>query len=270
LAGTSQPVDVLLDRVVRLHDYIIQRYGGAPGVLDGSMLQAAIERPWAGLADGTQYFSGVIEKAAVLLERLINYHPFVDGNKRTAAMLVFEFLRAQGFLPEVDSCEVVDTVVRIASRRMSYSEITAWLDRITPARVSPIHAPVPCPWCGDERVDTRTLLYGQAAPLRPDSGLPASRQMTYWTCPRCHVTYTGSDALLALDGDYYLLHARRIGDPLAGKVVTGPWWTDKGVPPDGVGGLTVASDEVSAPARDWPQSHLAEVVAAVRKRRQER
>ena len=116
MAGARNQVADWLNRVVQLHDRIIDRYGGAPGILDASLLKAAIERPWTGLADGTENYPGVFVKAAVLLERIINYHPFVDGNKRTATILVFEFLRRHGCVAVVESSEIVDVAVRIAEK----------------------------------------------------------------------------------------------------------------------------------------------------------
>ncbi len=119
-----------LTRVVELHDNIISEYGGAEGILDPGLLAAAIERTTAGLSDGTRLFPTDQEKAAVLLERIIQYHPFVDGNKRTAAMLAFEFLREHGYSIEVSEREIVDVVVQIARKEMAFSDILAWVGRI--------------------------------------------------------------------------------------------------------------------------------------------
>ena len=119
-----------LVRVVELHDNIIREYGGAEGILDSGLLRAAIGRTTAGLSDGTRLFPSDLEKAAVLLERIMQYHPFVDGNKRTATMLTFEFLREHGYSVEVSDVEIVDVAVRIATKTMEYGDILAWVGRI--------------------------------------------------------------------------------------------------------------------------------------------
>jgi hypothetical protein len=53
VAGTDEPVTGWLARIVRLHDDIIERYGGAKGLMDVRLLEAALQRPFIGLADGT-------------------------------------------------------------------------------------------------------------------------------------------------------------------------------------------------------------------------
>jgi death on curing protein len=264
MAGAREPVVGWLTRVVELHDRIIARYGGASGILDESMLRAAIERPWTGLADGTQYYPSVLDKAAQLLERLINYHPFVDGNKRTATILTFEFLREQGYVPEAENEDIVDVAVRIAEKRLVQSDIVLWLDRITPVRVREFGEAIPCPWCGSQCVTEMSRRYFQPGPM--NAGQPKLHSRPYWQCSRCSVTFTSGDHILLVDGVRYLLHMRGLGDPLelAGRVVTGPWWTQGGQAPREQGGIVVTAADLPADARDFPTLSIAEVVAALR------
>jgi len=262
MAGAGEQVTGWLSRVVALHDLIITRYGGAPGVLNESMLRAAIERPWAGLADGTQYYPNVLDKASELLERLINYHPFVDGNKRTATILTFEFLREQGYIAEARNDEVVDLAVRVAEKDLNQRGIMTWLDRITPVRLRKLDAPVPCPWCGSADVDERSFLYSQTRPV--DAGPSTHHRRPYWQCRRCGVTFTLGDSILCMSVVRYLLHTWGFGDPLTGKVVTGPWWTESGEAPARPGSVAVSKADVSRSAYDHPVLNMAEVIAALR------
>jgi death-on-curing protein len=262
MAGAREPVVGWLARVVELHDRILARYGGAPGILDESMLRAAIERPWTGLADGTQHYPSVLDKAAVLLERLINYHPFVDGNKRTATILTLEFLREQGYIPETESADIVDVAVQIAEKALVHDNIVAWLDRITPVKLLAYDKQVPCPWCESANVDERSFLYSQPHPTAAGPSTPHRRP--YWECRCCGVTFTSGDQILLLDGERFLLHTWGFGDPLTGKVVTGPWWTDRGKAPRGPGDIAVTKGEVSRAAYDHPLAHMTEVVTALR------
>ena len=50
--------------VLAIHDDLIERYGGASGVRDGGLLEAAIFRPQTG------YYADLIEEAAALWESL--------------------------------------------------------------------------------------------------------------------------------------------------------------------------------------------------------
>ncbi len=76
--------------VLAIHDDQIARYGGAPGVRDPGLLEAALFRPQTG------YYSDVIEEAAALWESLAQNHPFIDGNKRVAFAATFTFLLVNG------------------------------------------------------------------------------------------------------------------------------------------------------------------------------
>ena len=73
------------------HVQLIERYGGAPGIRDVGALEAALLRPQTG------YYDTIIHEAAALLESLVQNHPFIDGNKRTAFAIVDVFLRINGY-----------------------------------------------------------------------------------------------------------------------------------------------------------------------------
>jgi death-on-curing protein len=76
--------------VLAIHEDLIARYGGAEGVRDLGLLEAALFRPQTG------YYPDLIAEAAALWESLSQNHPFVDGNKRTAFAAVFTFLLVNG------------------------------------------------------------------------------------------------------------------------------------------------------------------------------
>jgi death-on-curing protein len=120
-----------LGKIVALHDDLILRLGGLPGILDLSLLEAALHRPFSGLADGTEHFPDELDKAAALLEGLIKFHPFADGNKRTASIFVFEFIRECGYRLQLREEDVVDAAVKIATGEMTFAAIRDWLGRIT-------------------------------------------------------------------------------------------------------------------------------------------
>lgn len=76
--------------VLAIHADQIDRYGGAAGVRDRGLLEAALFRPQTG------YYADLIEQAAALWESLAQNHPFVDGNKRTAFAATYTFLAING------------------------------------------------------------------------------------------------------------------------------------------------------------------------------
>lgn len=73
-----------------LHDSLIRRYGGTPGLRDPGALESALYRSQTG------YYADLVAEAAALLESLAINHPFIDGNKRVAVAATDVFLRING------------------------------------------------------------------------------------------------------------------------------------------------------------------------------
>ena len=108
-----EPTFLDLDEVLEIHRDAIERYGGSHGVRDLGLLQAALAMPGAGV--GGQYFhSDLQEMAAAYLFHIAKNHPFVDGNKRTAAVTAFVFLRMNGLTLEAPGRSYEDFVCSVA------------------------------------------------------------------------------------------------------------------------------------------------------------
>jgi death-on-curing protein len=86
-----------LDEVLAIHNRLIERFGGAGGVVDLGLLDSALHRPRTG------YYRDIAEMAAALFESLIMNHPFVDGNKRVAFFATDVFLRLNGWKLSVEA-----------------------------------------------------------------------------------------------------------------------------------------------------------------------
>lgn len=76
--------------VLAIHAIVIDQFGGTEGVRDMGALEAAVFRPQTG------YYEDPIAEAAALIESLIQNHPFLDGNKRTAVAAADVHLRLHG------------------------------------------------------------------------------------------------------------------------------------------------------------------------------
>jgi death-on-curing protein len=72
--------------ILALHADQITRYGGRAGLRGPGHLEAALFRLKSG------YYVDIIEEAAALWESLAQYHPFIDGNERTAFAATYTFL----------------------------------------------------------------------------------------------------------------------------------------------------------------------------------
>jgi death-on-curing protein len=108
--------------VLEIHKDQIARYGGASGVRDMGLLEAALYRPQTG------YYEDLVEEAAALWESMAQNHPFVDGNKRTAFATVYTFLAINGAELSANADEVYDFIMqRYETRTFNFEHLKAWL-----------------------------------------------------------------------------------------------------------------------------------------------
>jgi death-on-curing protein len=108
--------------VVAIHHDQIERYGGAHGVRDFGLLEAALYRPQTG------YYEDLIEEAAALWESLAMNHPFVDGNKRVAAAGMITFLAINGYAISQDALTLYRFIIdNLEGRSFSHDRLAAWL-----------------------------------------------------------------------------------------------------------------------------------------------
>ena len=77
------------DQILRMHDQIVDRFGGEKGIREEGLFDSAVMTPFQTF-DGQELYPTIEEKAARLGYSLIKNHCMVDGNKRigTHSMLV--------------------------------------------------------------------------------------------------------------------------------------------------------------------------------------
>jgi death-on-curing protein len=108
--------------VLAIHQDQIARYGGAPGVRDHGLLEAALFRPRTG------YYADLIEEAAALWESLSQNHPFVDGNKRTGFAVTYTFLVINGAYLRATSDETEQFMLGLyAQGTFNFDNLVPWL-----------------------------------------------------------------------------------------------------------------------------------------------
>ena len=114
------------EQVLFVHYRLLRETGGEHGVRDIGLLESAIARPQATF-DRQELYPGIFEKAAALMESLINNHPFVDGNKRTGIACAVLFLKQNGISFSAKNAELEKFTLRVASSKVGYTEIAKWL-----------------------------------------------------------------------------------------------------------------------------------------------
>jgi death-on-curing protein len=111
-----------VDEVLAIHQRLIERFGGSPGVRDPGLLESALFRPRTG------YYADMAAMAAALFESLLMNHPFVDGNKRVAFFATDVFLRLNGWALEVDSDEAYGFLMGLlAENTADYDHLLPWI-----------------------------------------------------------------------------------------------------------------------------------------------
>jgi death-on-curing protein len=116
--------------VLAIHEDLIRLYGGVYGVRDAAALNAAIHMPQAQF-EGQFLHPTIFHMAAAYGFHLCQNHPFFDGNKRTAGMAMFTFLRLNGLIPGASEVEYYNTMMSIATGQVNKDQLTAWLQTVT-------------------------------------------------------------------------------------------------------------------------------------------
>ncbi len=117
------------DDVIQIHDRIVQHYGGASTALrDFGMLDSACAVPQQAVF-GTELYPTLHEKAGILFFLLIQNHPFVDGNKRTAVACLERFLEMNGYRLDATDDELFDLTVSVATAQTPKEEVAPWIEQ---------------------------------------------------------------------------------------------------------------------------------------------
>jgi death-on-curing protein len=115
-----------LDQVVRIHDIVLDLTPGARGVRERTLVASALQHPLTKIF-GQEMFPGVPLKAAVLMEGLIQSHPFVDGNKRTAVVAACTVLELNGCRLDAPQDEVEGMAIRVATHATGRDGLNQWI-----------------------------------------------------------------------------------------------------------------------------------------------
>lgn len=110
-------------KIIEIHDKIIDKYGGQKGILNEGSVEYLIYL----LEKDNDKF----KKAALVLYRIITNHPFMDGNKRTAFEVADFLLRHEGIYIDARDEETIKILIEIAKYKCSEKRIVEWLKRNT-------------------------------------------------------------------------------------------------------------------------------------------
>lgn len=108
------------------HAEQLAQHGGGDGVRDRGALESAMARPQNLAVYGDP---DAADLAAAYAFGLARNHPFVDGNKRTAAVVSEAFLTLNGYALSASDAEVVVAILALAAGELEADELADWFRR---------------------------------------------------------------------------------------------------------------------------------------------
>lgn len=123
-----EPKDKLINikQLLKIHDDLIENYGGVWGIRDEDQLESVILKPYMS-AFGQDIYPTFFEKVAALLEAIIVNHPMADGNKRTGFYTAKKVLKDKGYKLNISYEQARPFIIDIISGDKEISEIIDWL-----------------------------------------------------------------------------------------------------------------------------------------------
>lgn len=112
--------------VLTIHADLLQRYGGQPGLRDRGLLQSALAQPRMSVGR-KEVHKTLFEKTAAYGYHVCNNHPFIDGNKRVAFVLMDLFLQKNGREITAAEEEAYSMMKLLASGKLSKAQLASWL-----------------------------------------------------------------------------------------------------------------------------------------------
>ena len=102
---------------------MLPEHGGGEGVCDAGLLESALARPRQLASYGEPDAPAL---AAAYAFGIARNHPFVDGNKRTAAVVSETFLMLNGYRLGASDAELVVAFLALAAGELSEDELADW------------------------------------------------------------------------------------------------------------------------------------------------
>ena len=123
--GISEPRWVSRLVVDAIHTDLLRTHGGLPGVRDEDLFKSALARPRQRLT--YEPSTDLAALAASYGFGLSRNHPYVDGNKRVAFVVMAVFLGLNGMELTADESDVVTTMVALADGVLDEVALADWI-----------------------------------------------------------------------------------------------------------------------------------------------
>jgi death-on-curing protein len=111
--------------VLAVHEAQLAEHGGMPGLRDEGLLSSALARPQNLAAYGDR--PDAADLAGAYAFGLARNHPFLDGNKRTAFVVMELFLSLNGWTFTAGDAECISVMESLAAGVLPEKDLAAWL-----------------------------------------------------------------------------------------------------------------------------------------------
>ncbi len=122
----NEPIWISEEVVLALHLRQLAEHGGGEGIRDRSLLESALARPRHLFAYGSHSVD-LCQLAASYAFGLAKNHPFVDGNKRTAYVLMRLFLIRNGIDLTASREDRYYAMLALAAGEHTEESFASWL-----------------------------------------------------------------------------------------------------------------------------------------------
>jgi death on curing protein len=112
--------------VLAIHRSQLAEHGGSEGIRDEGLLQSALCRP-KNLLAYAESPPDIADLAAAYGYGIVKNHPFVDGNKRTAYIVMRTFLKLNGYDIQANDEEKYQIWIDLAIGKLSAIELAEWI-----------------------------------------------------------------------------------------------------------------------------------------------
>ncbi len=116
------------EEIQAINQVVIEETGGSIGVREPGLLASIAQKPRAAFG-GEDLYPDIFLKAAVIYEAVVNYHVFVDGNKRTGFAAMARFLAINSYNIKLTDREIEKFTIAVALKKQDLADIAEWIKR---------------------------------------------------------------------------------------------------------------------------------------------
>ena len=114
-----------IETVLAMHKRQIAEHGGSDGLRDRGLLESALARPRNLLAYTDD--ADIAALGAAYAFGVAKNHPFIDGNKRTALVVMRTFLLVNGATLNASQEEKYITILGLAEGSLDEGQLAEWI-----------------------------------------------------------------------------------------------------------------------------------------------